>query len=562
MVEDQRPVPLRLGSTTDAIPSGVSLFRDDVHTGEAARHIAAIHPVGYEPTPKRRLDEHQIFLDGGLHQVTDLVAAVFRHVFDRAMTSQDGSTPSQIVITHPQAWSEHRKALLRAATARAGLPDALCTLVSEPVAAVQYYAERTAPPPPGTHVAVLDFGGGTCDVAVLRHAIDGDGGAFTVVAEGGIDPLGGMDFDAHLASWVHRELVAAEREDLHTALQAPTNLPDLLTFREQVILTKHALSTSQSSPIAVRAEGMQWVGVITRSEFDSLIQEDVVRASTLVSDLLTETLGDPSKVHRIYLTGGSSLVPSLHARLEVIAPGRLATLDDPKQVTSLGALLGRARQESPTLRVTTNERADPVQTTASGEAADDPAAKERSALTSAIVGLSPQQAAVMNMLVRCGLAEPDLGSLDIQPLFSGRSPLVDQIRHRAGGTLARASGAVGYGINEGAVDGVLRTCVGGSLPVERLAATGPAPTAPPFALFHEIDSTPNRFLVLTPDVVDEVVQLPDRRLHGLVDLLGDGDVRSFFLVAQKRLRITGQDLESPLVFTFIGDRGDTSLGDC
>src|SRR5690606_19809146 len=105
----------------------------------------------------------------------------------KAVTTQDGRHPTQIIITHPQVWSEHKKSLLRQSAARAGLPAELCILVSEPVAAVRYYAKHTAqpPPPPSAHVAILDFGGGTCDVAVLQHSRTADGPVFTVVAEGG-----------------------------------------------------------------------------------------------------------------------------------------------------------------------------------------------------------------------------------------------------------------------------------------------------------------------------------------------------------------------------------------
>jgi molecular chaperone DnaK len=80
-----------------------------------------------------------------------------------------------------------RIARLREAAERAGLEQV--HLLPEPVAAVVHLGVSV---PVGKHVAGLDFGGGTVDAAVLRRTSDGfvlDG------LPGGLDPLGGEDFD-------------------------------------------------------------------------------------------------------------------------------------------------------------------------------------------------------------------------------------------------------------------------------------------------------------------------------------------------------------------------------
>ena len=58
-----------------------------------------------------------------------------------------------------------------------------------------------------SRLAVFDFGGGTCDVAVLDKQADQ---TFAVIASDGIDGLGGQDLDARIQAWVRRELAVRD----------------------------------------------------------------------------------------------------------------------------------------------------------------------------------------------------------------------------------------------------------------------------------------------------------------------------------------------------------------
>ena len=100
-----------------------------------------------------------------------------------------GDPPRHGGLTHPAGWGPHRLDLLRRCVAAAGLPVA--HLLPEPIAAATHYA-RLGRVSPGETVLIYDFGGGTFDAAVVRHA----GHEMQVVGRPlGSDRVGGIDVD-------------------------------------------------------------------------------------------------------------------------------------------------------------------------------------------------------------------------------------------------------------------------------------------------------------------------------------------------------------------------------
>lgn len=336
-------VVLRLGARSDAIPSCVAAYNGEILTGDAALQIAGIYPTSFEPTPKRRLGEEAVVLGGTICDPVDLVAAVFAFIVRQATRFMGGGSPAQVVLTHPEVWDEYLKGRLTAAAIKAGIPEESIVLMPEPVAAGWHYA-ATSDMDPGAHIAVLDFGGGTCDAAVLELAQTPDGPAFHVVASGGIDPLGGHDFDAQLENWVYSQLTAEGKNELLEGLKSEHSGADRAVLRDQIREAKHALSFHGSAPIGVHSGEHEWVCTVTRGEFEHLIEPQLRRAVELVQQVIQEALPSVQQLHRVYLTGGSSHIPALQAKLSGILPMKLGLMGDPKQVTSIGAL------EAPTSR--------------------------------------------------------------------------------------------------------------------------------------------------------------------------------------------------------------------
>ncbi|GIH13770.1 Hsp70 family protein [Rugosimonospora africana] len=180
--------PLLFG-TSPLLTSGVFAGPAGLLTGPDAERAAAENPAGYEPHPKRRIDDGTVQLGDRKFAAVDLIATVLVHVAIEAYRVA-GAAPAHVVLTHPAAWSPARLATLTEAARRAGLTAV--SLVPEPVAAAAYFSMVVRGPlPPGRCALIYDLGAGTFDVSVVRQTPQG----FQVVASDGVPDLGQLDPD-------------------------------------------------------------------------------------------------------------------------------------------------------------------------------------------------------------------------------------------------------------------------------------------------------------------------------------------------------------------------------
>ncbi|QAY71612.1 Hsp70 family protein [Xylanimonas protaetiae] len=136
----------------------------------------------------------------GLQSPVDIAAHILKFVLAGVRESFPDDVWDRVVVTVPASFQLGQRADTVEAATRAGLSVLPNDLLDEPVAAL-LTRMATAPTTQGTHrVAVVDFGGGTCDVALLEH---------TQRAHGGVDlefrgtsrycRLGGSDLDRAIA---------------------------------------------------------------------------------------------------------------------------------------------------------------------------------------------------------------------------------------------------------------------------------------------------------------------------------------------------------------------------
>ncbi len=326
---------LSLTHTSNLMPSSVYVAAPDrIFVGDAAVDQAQQNPAGFVASPKRLIGADPFCTVNGFRFPTYvLVAAVLGSIIGRACSAHAGQPPSQLVLTHPEAWAPQQVRVLVDAAAHAGVDPATITAVSEPRAAAAHYS-RSHAMQPGARIAVFDFGGGTLDVAVLTVA---DDKTFRVVAARGDNGLGGKNLDALVQRWVEERL--ADRDpDLMTYLgrDAPVDVRQALG--DSIRRAKELLSEAPSATITVPTPAGRQTLQITRDEFDELIARTVDQALSLTrATLLDAGITDPGQLSALYLTGGSSRIPLIQRRLTEIGP--VATLDDPKTVVAQGALL-------------------------------------------------------------------------------------------------------------------------------------------------------------------------------------------------------------------------------
>jgi molecular chaperone DnaK (HSP70) len=299
-------------------------------TGRAAVRQGAVFPDRAERVPKRALVAGaEVMLGGHPVPVTELVAAVLGRVYAEATRYHGGRPPAVVVLTHPARWGETQRGRLRDAAIKAGITDPV--FVSEPVAAASWYARPAA----GAVVAVFDLGGGTLDTAVLRVS----GTRYEIAgAPGGNANLGGEDFDELLlgrVSGLARERDAAEWAGLFGMASARSRR-DMALVRADVTTAKEALSEHTVFDLAVVGFAEEFR--LTRPEFEALIGADVDEAVTEMRRTIAAAGVTPGELTGCHLTGGSSRIPLIAARLAAAIETAPQLRDDPKAVVALGAL--------------------------------------------------------------------------------------------------------------------------------------------------------------------------------------------------------------------------------
>jgi hypothetical protein len=311
-----------LPSCVYAAPGG------ELHTGRDAERLAQVDPGGFDPSPKRNIDDETVLLGRHEYDPAVLIGAVLNRVA-RAAAEAGVGAGEPAVLTCPADWGRRRRAVLLRAAQQTGIR--VEALVDEPVAAATYCLDilRVAP---GQSLMVFDFGGGTLDVAAVRREPDG----LRVLATGGLDNLGGLDVDAALVGQLGHLIDPALWQRLSNPADAAA-LRDRRTFWAEVRSAKEMLSRTSSAPVSL--PGDAGALHLTRDELERVAGPLVDRAVDEARRVLRDSGVGPDALAGVFLVGGSSRMPmvasKLHARLGV-AP---AVPEQPELPVAYGALL-------------------------------------------------------------------------------------------------------------------------------------------------------------------------------------------------------------------------------
>jgi type VII secretion-associated protein (TIGR03931 family) len=312
--------------------------------GQEAERQAAIDPSRYEPNPKRRIDEGELLLGNTVIGVLDVVRAVLGRAVTEARRLAGNAPVDVLVLTHPADWGAIRTRVLR--QAGAGLAGEV-TLVPEPVAAAVFHAASHALPD-GAAIAVLDLGGGTVDVSVVRrqppggdpdrgHAVAG----FTVLATHGDPNFGGADIDQLLLEHVGALLAAssqANQEDWRSLTEGRemSDRRRRRVLRQDIRGAKETLSRHTYTDVPMPPPFAD--AHVTRDDLEKLIAGPLRRAVALTVETVGQAGLRPDQLAGVFLVGGSSRIP-LVARLVYQRLGIIpTTLDQPETVVARGAL--------------------------------------------------------------------------------------------------------------------------------------------------------------------------------------------------------------------------------
>jgi hypothetical protein len=335
---DGRMRPL-LFDGSPLLPSAVYLNTDGrTLVGRDAERHARLDPSRFEPNPKRRIDDGQIFLGDRELPVPQVFSQVLAQVVGEARR-QLGGPPQEARLTHPARWGERRRSLLVEAARLAGLGNP--RLIAEPVGAASYFtAVHGAQIPVGRSLAIYDLGGGTFDATVVRRTRTG----FEVLAEEGLADVGGLDFDHAIVEHLGKTYQASHPQ-LWAQLANPTDAGDRRHRRllyEDVRGAKEMLSRTSSADIHLPA--LEVDAHLTRDELEGMVRPYLERTVECLRRTVDSARLTPTDLVGIFLVGGSSRIPLaahlIHSELG-LAP---TTLEQPETVVVEGALcIGVAR---------------------------------------------------------------------------------------------------------------------------------------------------------------------------------------------------------------------------
>lgn len=219
------------------------------------------------------------------------------------------------VITVPAYFDDAQRQSTKDAAKLAGLN--VLRLLNEPTAAAIAYGLDSGQE--GV-IAVYDLGGGTFDISILRLSR----GVFEVLATGGDTALGGDDFDLVLADWIIEQSAIKPENDSQ--------------YRELIELANH-VKVELTNVTEAKIQYRNWLGNISREQFNELIQPLVKRSLLACRRALKDAGVEAEDVNEVVMVGGSTRVPYVREQVGEFFQKQPLTSIDPDKVVALGAAI-------------------------------------------------------------------------------------------------------------------------------------------------------------------------------------------------------------------------------
>ena len=232
---------------------------------------------------------------------------VMRHLVSLAKSKLNAKI-TKAVVSVPAMFSEAQRNATRKAAELAGLE--VLRIIQEPTAAAMAYGLHNRSNP--SMILVVDLGGGTLDVSLLRV----QGGMFMTLSTAGNNRLGGQDFNERLLAHVQR--TALERyscrvsdphylQQMHLAVEEAKLTLTAEEWTEVQVLVPECGSGGTVEPGQPKVMTLN----ITRTLFEMLNDDLFQKALEPIAAVLNEVDAAVEEVSEIVLVGGSTRIPKV-----------------------------------------------------------------------------------------------------------------------------------------------------------------------------------------------------------------------------------------------------------
>jgi molecular chaperone DnaK len=359
ILENNKPRVIENNEGTRTTPSVVA-YGDEILVGAPAKRQAVTNPKKTIYASKRligrKFDEKEVQKDLDLMPyeiVKNSNGDAWVKIDDRELappqisaevlikmkkTAEDylGYEVTQAVITVPAYFNDAQRQATKDAGKIAGLE--VLRIINEPTAAALAFG-MDKQEKGDRKIAVYDLGGGTFDISIIEISnVDGEH-QFEVLSTNGDTFLGGEDFDQRLMDYIIDEFMKESGVDLSKDQLALQRLKDAAE-KAKIELSSGQQTAVNLPYITADASGPKHLNVnITRSKFESLVEELINRSIEPCKTAIKDASIDVSEISDVILVGGQTRMPMVQAAVEKLF-GKAPRKDvNPDEAVAVGAAI-------------------------------------------------------------------------------------------------------------------------------------------------------------------------------------------------------------------------------
>ncbi len=322
-------IPNKTGGRTTPSVVGITKKGERL-VGDLAKRQAVANPDNTIASIKRKMGQKsKVKMAGKKYSPQEISAMILQKLKEDA-EEYLGEEVKEAIITVPAYFEDAQRQATKDAGKIAGLD--VKRIINEPTAAALAYGLDKEE---DLTILVYDLGGGTFDVSILQIG----GGVFQVKSTSGNNHLGGDDFDRKVMEWISGEFKKEYGIDLLKDKQAVQRLKDAaekakieLSGTPTTHISMPFITQGDSGPLHLEME-------LTRSKFEELINDLVVKTQTPLRNALKDAKLKPEDIDRVLLVGGSTRIPFVQEKIKEVLKKEPTKNINPDECVAIGAAI-------------------------------------------------------------------------------------------------------------------------------------------------------------------------------------------------------------------------------